>query len=254
MKTPPRTAKKPFASSPFKTTPGLATNFGSSKLTKEPDYYPADLAYPEMNANGLLFLDSFTHARYTSPDGSKRFVAGFDITFMNVDYRDIESDRYSMEIIDNGRSLLCKCPLLPWDYLYNYEAIMNGKKDVGLHSSADVEEEFNTKRLRLVADKSRHNHEFILDFKGRTITLNEKPVTIVMQSFFENKLSKETELSPEPVAYAATTTEMKFNLVYKVAIEETEPRLITEYTPLKKQSGQDVMDRLRSKLKRTNIH
>lgn len=223
-------------------------------LTEVARRYPANLGCPEQNASGLVFLETFTHARITGRDGSKRFVAGFDLTFMDVDPRDVEAERYSMQIIEDGRALLCKCPNLPWDYIENYDAIVDGKKQVSLHSSDDIEEEFSTKRLRLVADKSRHNHEFILDFHHSKVTLDEKQVRVLMQSFFENHLSKETELSPEPVPYEAEKGGgYKCNLVYKVAIDEEEPRLITETTPAKKVSGKEVMDRLRSKFKSTNF-
>lgn len=172
---------------------------------------------------------------------------------MDIDPRDVEEERYSMRIIEEGQALLCKCPNLPLDYIENYDAIVKGKKEVNLHSSDDIEEEFSTKRLKLVADKSRHNHEFILDFNHSKVTLDEKQVRVVLQSFFENQLSKETELSPEPVPYAVKQDGYRCNLVYKVALEEEEPRLITEHTPAKKVSGKEVMNRLRSKFKSTNF-
>jgi len=239
----PETSSKHFQSPSRRGGTPLKKASTPVRATRGPFRFTADLEYPEDNAMGLILLDSFKNEKITV-DGSTRYVAGFIMTFQGIDIRDLESERFSMRIIEDGQAIECKCPKIPHDFIHNHASIAAAKQEVDMHSAA-VQDELNIARNKLIKDKKRHDHHFILDFRELLLTINEIQIPVILQSFAESKLHPPSQEDVEPELYEFNTDHDPItyhddagdevteyitlnNLAFKVAINEEEPRYINE--------------------------
>jgi hypothetical protein len=207
----------------------------------------ANLACPEKNAMGIVFLETFKHHKIHLADGTAYFQAGILLSHMNIEKRDLFVNRFSAELIDDGCAVLIKCPNIAYDYIHCSEKMADGARKVNIITGA-VQEEMNPTKNALLKDKSRHDHVFILDFCNLHVNLEERSVPIQLKSFHKGILNDiKIKLAPEPFEFE--TDEQpdayyddesgedvllppeRLNLFYKLAIHEEYRCLITEGAP-----------------------
>lgn len=186
----------------------------------------------------------------------KRYAAGVDVTFYNVDPRDVLAERYKLELMEGGQVALVTCPLVPFDVLHNQDAI-----NAADGSSEEIVDDQQVAWNQLSKDESRHNSTFFLDFRGCCFLKERIPAVFVDFQRVHSHTVRDEVVDWDLVGVKTLCHKTKrvgetCKLKFRLALVEEHARIIREGAAPQKQSKSthDKVAEVMNKLKGTKIY